>query len=104
MIEPEFDSAGDPTEETLIALRSYGNDYADWTKMLWLLEDIWHWGDKVVQNQNKIELHTGGWSGNELIIQYLQETIFWSVCWIRSERGGHYYFKIPGNLFKNMTL
>ena len=41
-----------------------------------------------------IELHTGGWSGNEDLIRALQKSYFWSF-WRISKVGGHYYFKIP---------
>lgn len=42
----------------------------------------------------RLELHTGGWSGNEDIIHALRSNIFWMTFWQRSLRGGHYYFKI----------
>jgi len=42
----------------------------------------------------KLELHTGGWSGNELIIDALKKTTFWMLYWTMSRRGGHYYFEI----------
>ena len=42
----------------------------------------------------KLELHTGGWSGNEEIVLALQKNLFWFLYWQKSERGGHYYFKI----------
>ena len=44
----------------------------------------------------KVECHTVGWSGNEDIIRALQETnMFWLLYWVKSERGGHFYFEIP---------
>lgn len=43
----------------------------------------------------KLELHTGGWSGNESIMYALEENvIFWTVSWTQTRRGGHYYFDI----------
>ncbi len=49
-------------------------------------------GKKVWQ----VEFHTGGWSGNEDIINALHENkhLFWAIYWQKSVRGGHYYFKI----------
>ena len=47
------------------------------------------------KNVLRLELHTGGWSGNEDIIQSLKENLtFWGMYWQRSDRGGHYYFKM----------
>lgn len=47
-------------------------------------------GVKVVH----LELHTGGYSDNEQLINELQNTDFWRLYWVKTERGGHYYFKI----------
>lgn len=42
-----------------------------------------------------LELHTGGHSTNEGIIESLQKhEIFWNLWWQKTERGGHYYFII----------
>jgi hypothetical protein len=39
---------------------------------------------------------TGGWSGNEDIIEAMQKNfVFWSVCWQSSRRGGGYVFRLP---------
>jgi len=39
---------------------------------------------------------TGGYSANEAMIAALMENrMWWSRCWLRSERGGHYTFEIP---------
>lgn len=60
----------------------------------------WHWSNYFVlkgKNVLRLELHTGGWSGNEDIIEELHSTnkhMFWLFHWQKSKRGGHYYFKI----------
>lgn len=39
---------------------------------------------------------TGGWSGNESIIQSMrQNAVFWLLCWESSRRGGHFVFTLP---------
>ena len=68
----------------------------EFVKHLWWMFD---WG--IREYENTIELHTGGWSGNEMIIEALQKNLmFWSLCWQKSERGGHYYFDLS-RLIKN---
>lgn len=43
----------------------------------------------------RFEYHTGGWSGNEDVINALRENmLFFSMFWEKSTRGGHYYFRI----------
>ena len=60
-----------------------------------MLREIWHWPDYFKYADGFLELHTGGWSGNEDTIEVLEGTMFWFFFWQRSERGGHYYFEIP---------
>lgn len=70
------------------------------------LESIWwmpDWGFKLHEGRShifhkkvmKLELHTGGWSGNEDTIHELEQTWFWWLYWMVSRRGGHYWFEIP---------
>lgn len=60
-----------------------------------LIIDNWHWEDYVSLKGNILKLSTGGWSGNEEIINVLRENFgFWHTCWIKTERGGHYTFNL----------
>jgi len=53
----------------------------------------WGWTQGL---EDRYQLSTGGWSGNESIIGALQlNTLFWLKCWQQSSRGGHYVFRIP---------
>jgi len=60
-----------------------------------------HYGSwKIVENYNNdllkdksfdaLRIATGGWSGNESVIQQMEKTIFWSICWKASVSGGLY--------------
>jgi hypothetical protein len=67
------------------------------------LEDNWTYKDHVKKSWERncliLELHTGGDSYNESLINALeQNTIFWAMYWDRIIRGGHYYFKIDFSL------
>lgn len=69
------------------------------------IEELWwmpDWGFKLKGKKViSLELHTGGWSGNEEIISALKSNfMFWGMFWQKSIRGGHYYFKIPMRYFK----
>lgn len=87
-----------PTEEALLKIKEW--DILKWDSLLELLEfikDEWSYPDYFVltgKNVLRLELHTGGWSGNEDIIEALMNnSLFWILYWVKSKRGGHYYFK-----------
>lgn len=89
-----------PTDEQLGLIREYdlSNEVTPRsgpTPLIKMLREIWHWPDYFRYADGFLELHTGGWSGNEDIIEALQGTMFWTLYWLKSERGGHYYFWIP---------
>ena len=100
-----------PTEEHLQFIRDYDiNQGPD--GMIKHLQKIWYWLDFVKTCERKtethneaemsievvtvlsLELHTGGWSGNEDIIEALAASMFWLMYWQKSVRNGHYYFEI----------
>mgnify|MGYP000950782173 CR=1 FL=1 len=91
-----------PTEEELDQLKKYCGHFGvpnfniNVNKLLDFLHKIWWLPDLGVEHDGrKLELHTGGWSGNEEIISVLQNSMFWVMYWQKSERGGHYYFELP---------
>lgn len=96
-----------PTEENLKYIREFDVLKNPVLELIEYLEEIWHWPDwgfKLLKNGQKdimgkptwrLELHTGGWSGNEDIIETLQQNDFWGFCWEKSIRGGHYWIEIP---------
>lgn len=57
---------------------------------LWWCPDFgWH------LEGDKLNLSTGGWSGNESLISAIQQNrMFWTLCWESSRRGGHYEFDL----------
>lgn len=85
-----LDEDGYPTPELLDLIHNWHGTHAQ----LWeLLKQVWHWPEYIVTKGKYLELHTGGWSGNEDIIRELEGTLFWFLYWEKSERGGHHYFK-----------
>jgi len=90
-----LDSKDYPTEEELNLLLEYGKKpIENREKVINLLTSIWHLGNwGLIIGKNTLELHTGGWSGNEQIIDVLSQTLFWKMYWRKSEAGGHHYFK-----------
>lgn len=88
-----------PTRTELQAIQEWNilekpvKDLLDYIKDLWWMPG---WGFSLKGKRVlRLELHTGGWSGNENIIDALKHNyLFWSLNWERSRRGGHYWFRI----------
>lgn len=88
-----------PTEKQLSEIASWDNGARGATALIEYLRSVWYipkWGLKVSGKRVvRLELHTGGWSGNEQIIGALRKSWFWLFFWQKSERGGHHYFTVP---------
>ena len=69
-------------------------EFLQFIELNWNYADIGYYelsGKKVL----RLRLSTGGWSGNESMINAIQDNFtFWMICWEKSVRGGHYYFRI----------
>ena len=94
-----------PSESDLQKIGQLACDYKRTDELLDFLKSIWwqpEWGFKLYFGRDfvhkkkcrKLELHTGGWSGNEEIINVLEGSMFWIFYWEKSIRGGHYWFEI----------
>jgi hypothetical protein len=88
-----------PTEEELKKVHDFklSHNNLNLPEFIQFLQSIWwaaDWGFKYNQEKGCLELHTGGWSGNESIIEALHGTWFWYWFWAKSIRGGHYWFEL----------
>ena len=85
-----------PSEQELKQITEWSPE--DPKGLIEFLKDNWHWPSYITAEEKDdtifLELHTGGWSGNEDIVVALEKNMFWSLWWMRSERGGHYWFEV----------
>ena len=101
-----IDSDGYPTDEALDIIREWtfqmsDRDLFEFIKSIWWMPD-WGWKECEAIDERTGEksycyyISTGGWSGNESIIQAMQENkwMFWHMHWVQSRRGGHYIFEL----------
>jgi hypothetical protein len=102
-----MDEYGYPTKGELYNIRNWNVVTRESLfNLLRYLEERWRYADlgyfKLTgTNVLKLELHTGGWSGNESIIDALQNNqLFWFMGWEKSTRGGHFWFKFRIELFR----
>ena len=88
-----------PTKQELSKIKKW-NVLKRPIDLLNFIRNIWWCGETACIIRNNpdttlFELHTYGWSGNEEIINALQENpMFWMLYWQKSTRGGHYYFEV----------
>ena len=89
------DRDGYPTEEELEKIKKW--DFKDPIGLLNYVERLWSYPDRFVLTGKRVlrlYLSTGGWSGNESVVGALRQNLFWYFYWQKSQRGGHYWFKI----------
>lgn len=103
--EELLDSEGYPTKEWISFIEQYKPDKSLPIENFvgFVLVDGWHmqeWGfrlGKKYRGKRKLELHTGGWSGNEDIIGAILSNIsltHFEMIYTMWRAGGHYYFEI----------
>ena len=97
-----LDRDGYPTTSALRQIRRWPlRSAVDRDALVETLHELWRFREPYFRcTTERLYLSTGGWSGNEDLIGALQEhTLFWTLCWQKSERGGHYVFdltRLPG--------
>ena len=94
------DEHGYPTDEAIDLIESFDIIKEGQSSFWDLIEECWWMAERQMERkENEIVLHTGGWSGNEEIIQAMKNSKYflWGVFWVQSKRGGHYWFEINKN-------
>lgn len=104
------DKDGYPTSEALDYIRNwaviYGRKSAKFgskfgkglkDELIDYVKSIWCYDDTVVYEDGLLELHTYGWSGNEVIVDELRNTDLWMFKFRAQTAGGHYYFKLDSD-------
>lgn len=99
---PEFDADGYPTETTLDRIRTWPlNEPGLWD----FVKQCWQYPDCFRRDPGGITLITLGWSGNENIVQALRDnTVFHSLCWQSSERGGTHRYNVLHELWPDSVV
>jgi len=88
-----------PDEESLRQIKEWDVLTKGVEGLLDLIEENTNWAGRQIYREGKnvirYEYHTGGWSGNEDVIEAMMHNfLFWALSWVKSTVGGHYYFKI----------
>ena len=98
------DNDGYPTEEWLEFIKKYNpSEQMPLDYFIQLLNQSWWMPDfgfvlrRKYKDTQVLELHTGGWSGNESIVEAIKSNFMLSAFYIRPTKwlsGGHHYFQI----------
>ena len=91
-----MDPNGYPDEAELEQVKSW--PHTDLMGLMAFIQGRW-WpahGDCWKIRGRHYSISTWGWSGNESLVEALQQNrMFWALCWQSSKRGGHYTFELP---------
>lgn len=94
------DRDGYPTDEELQRIRDWSaDDPSGWFAAIrasgnyWPEPSVWGWDEA----DGVYHVSTGGWSGNEEILQAMEENLaLWGATYHGERRGGHFVFALPG--------
>jgi hypothetical protein len=94
-----IDDDGYPTEEMLDKIEKWEynfNELMRFIKPYWRYSFDGYWSENECEGgKTEYNISTAGWSGSEDIVRAMSNnTIFWSLCWVQSRRGGHYIFEV----------
>jgi hypothetical protein len=75
-----LDEDGYPTDEALQRITDW--PYQDVAAMLQFVRGLWSYPNFWTQEGDKLSISTGGWSGNESLIDAMSKNdMFWVMCW-----------------------
>jgi len=108
-----IDEHGYPTAEALKIIKEWSDPYPslmEFVKKIWWQPD-WGWRKENIKDDvfsrgiKMYALSTGGWSGNEDIIDAMRKNRnFWMYNWYSSRVGGHYEFRLVEKTFADASL
>lgn len=88
-----------PSEQVLQIIKEYDITNKPIKDLVELVHGEWEWEDyltiKKYRKTMRVQFHTGGWSGNEDTYYAFEKVKFIGLFWLKSERGGHYYYEFP---------
>lgn len=95
--DPILGDGGYPSDTELQRIREW--PWSDLHGLFDYIAERWkypeYWCSIFDQGVSRISCSTGGWSGNESLIQALGENLMaWVMTWQESVRGGHYKFQV----------
>lgn len=73
---------GYPTSDTLLLIETFVGTPTAWLDFVC---SVWYYPDQISKHSGMVIMNTGGWSGNEEIVDAMRRNrVQWSQCWISS--------------------
>lgn len=100
-----LDRDGYPEDDALDKIRLWDvKGEQDCKALLDFVETLWCYPTYFEENDGVYEISTGGWSGNESLIEAMYDnTMFQLLCSAASRHGGHFVFMLP-SVRNKMTI
>lgn len=93
-----MDADGYPDDAELARIKDWPT--TDLRGAFEFVRSLWRYPDYFSSEGRAYSISTGGWSGNESVINAMQDNLMlWTLCWQESKRGGHYKFEVPVNFW-----
>lgn len=95
-----------PDESQLLKIKNWqANNSNECRELMGFVKSLWWnpfsgWTESEGTDEHDkpvdvYEISTGGWSGNEELIEaMIGNWLFWNLCWVETRRGGHYIFYV----------
>lgn len=106
-MEPTFDEDGYPTNETLERIRTW-TENDDYLALMEFVKSALAYPYAFVEERDcqpeysgarptrEFSIATGGWSGNESVLEALENNqVFYMLSWYSSHRGGRVVYRVP---------
>lgn len=90
----KVDENGYPTSEALLEVARYDVIKQGIHGYLKLIKSLWYYPDRFILKKDELYLSTGGWSGNESVIESMRQNFFFFIAHTKWQRGGHYWFDL----------
>lgn len=101
-----LDENGYPTADYINLIKDFDCEKMSIHEMVDIIWGNWYFGSwgaikrKKINGKRKLELHTGGWGGNEEIVGAITSNFHlthFELKYVMWKTGGHYYFEFKEN-------
>jgi hypothetical protein len=113
-VDDLLDGDGYPTDYALQRLADWpllaeGTEVHDFMGFIVFAKSLWHlpeWGWSEVRDRDgglHLYISTGGWSGNEDVLDAMEKNALFGLIFEGRQRGGHYHLMVPAHFMPGVA-